>query len=69
MVEKILNEKYGIYSGIEIEQRKKKDKKYRFPLFRIVFKFRLVLKPETKLQVKKHQKLENKLTLFIYLFA
>jgi hypothetical protein len=30
MVAKILNEKYGIYSGIEIEQRKKK---HRFPLF------------------------------------
>jgi hypothetical protein len=31
MVGKILNDKYGIYSGIEIEQREKH--RFRFPLF------------------------------------
>jgi hypothetical protein len=33
MIGEILNGKYEIYSGFEVEQRKKKDKKYRFPLF------------------------------------
>jgi hypothetical protein len=32
MVAKILNEKYGIYSGIEIEQKKSTDSHY-FELF------------------------------------
>jgi hypothetical protein len=65
MIEKILNEKYAIYSGIEIEQRKKKNKSADSHYFELFSKFRLVLKPEIKLQVKKHQNLENRLTLFI----